>query len=256
MSDPAGPPATPHDPFAPARGPGRVPTVTASWHTATSAKLLRDLDRHGRLRRIDAEIDPHLEAAEIHRRVYRAGGPALFFARVKGCRFPMVSNLFGTLERTRFLFRDTLDARAQARRAEGRSRRLRAPALALPRRAARRCGTLLPKLRPQRADPRPPDDAVADCRNSSAGRATAGRSSPCRRSTPRTPTAPAGGSRNLGMYRVQLVRQRLRAGPRGRPALPDPPRHRRPPRRRDPQGRAAPRQRLRRRPAGADARRP
>ena len=69
-----------------------------------------DLERAGQLVRIEEEIDPHLEAAEIHRRVYRAGGPAVFFARVKGTSFPMVSNLFGTLERTRFLFRDTLDA--------------------------------------------------------------------------------------------------------------------------------------------------
>ena len=58
--------------------------------------------------RIEEEIDPYLEAAEIQRRVYQAGGPALLFTRVKGCRFPMVSNLFGTLERTRFLFRDML----------------------------------------------------------------------------------------------------------------------------------------------------
>jgi 4-hydroxy-3-polyprenylbenzoate decarboxylase len=60
--------------------------------------------------RIDHEIDPHLEAAEIQRRVYQAQGPALLFARMKGCAFPMVSNLFGTLDRTRFLFRDTLTA--------------------------------------------------------------------------------------------------------------------------------------------------
>ena len=69
-----------------------------------------DLERTGQLVRIEQEIDPYLEAAEIQRRVYQAGGPALYFARVKGCRFPMVSNLFGTIERTRFLFRDTLDA--------------------------------------------------------------------------------------------------------------------------------------------------
>ncbi len=69
-----------------------------------------DLQRHRHLVRIDAEIDPSLEAAEIQRRVYLAGGPALLFARVKGCRFPMVSNLFGTLERTRFIFRDSLEA--------------------------------------------------------------------------------------------------------------------------------------------------
>ncbi len=69
-----------------------------------------DLERTGRLVRLEQEIDPYLEAAEVHRRVYRARGPAILFARVKGCRFPMVSNLFGTLERTRFLFRDTLAA--------------------------------------------------------------------------------------------------------------------------------------------------
>ena len=46
-----------------------------------------------------------LEAAEIHRRVYARGGPAVLYANVKGCRFPMVSNLFGTIERARYLFR-------------------------------------------------------------------------------------------------------------------------------------------------------
>src|SRR6266568_1032007 len=71
---------------------------------------LDDLARTGQLVRIEEEVDPHLEAAEIHRRVYRAGGPAVLFAHVKGCRFPMASNLFGTIERTRFLFRDTLQA--------------------------------------------------------------------------------------------------------------------------------------------------
>src|SRR5262245_66294331 len=73
-------------------------------------ECLVDLERSGRLVRIEAEIDPYLEMAEIHRRVYQAGGPALYFARVKGCAFPMVSNLFGTPQRTRFLFRDTLDS--------------------------------------------------------------------------------------------------------------------------------------------------
>src|SRR4051794_4147128 len=69
-----------------------------------------DLERAGQLVRIEQEIDPYLEMAAVHRRVYEAGGPALYFARVRGCDFPMVSNLFGTLERTRFLFRDTLAA--------------------------------------------------------------------------------------------------------------------------------------------------
>jgi 4-hydroxy-3-polyprenylbenzoate decarboxylase len=59
--------------------------------------------------RIADEIDAHLQAAEIQRRVYASGGPAVLFERVRNCRFPMVSNLFGTLEQARFLFRDTWD---------------------------------------------------------------------------------------------------------------------------------------------------
>jgi 4-hydroxy-3-polyprenylbenzoate decarboxylase len=71
---------------------------------------LADLERTSQLVRIDAEIDPDLEMAEIQRRVCAAGGPAVYFANVKGCAFPMVCNLFGTMERARFLFRDALAA--------------------------------------------------------------------------------------------------------------------------------------------------
>jgi 4-hydroxy-3-polyprenylbenzoate decarboxylase len=67
-----------------------------------------DLERTGQLVCVPTEIDPHLDAAAVHRRVYRAGGPAVFFERVKGSPFPMVSNLFGTPARARFLFRDAL----------------------------------------------------------------------------------------------------------------------------------------------------
>lgn len=74
----------------------------------TLRECVDDLARAKRLVRIDDEIDPRLEAAEIQRRVYAAGGPAIFFARLKGCRFPAVSNLFGTIERTRWIFRDNL----------------------------------------------------------------------------------------------------------------------------------------------------
>ena len=69
-----------------------------------------DLERHGHLVRVREEVDPHLEMAAIHLKVYEAGGPALFFERVKGTRFPAVSNLFGTLERSKFIFRHTLNA--------------------------------------------------------------------------------------------------------------------------------------------------
>jgi 4-hydroxy-3-polyprenylbenzoate decarboxylase len=67
-----------------------------------------DLERTGRLRRVTEEVDPRLEMAEIQRRVYAAGGPALLFTRVKGTAFPCVSNLYGTRERTHYIFRDTL----------------------------------------------------------------------------------------------------------------------------------------------------
>jgi 4-hydroxy-3-polyprenylbenzoate decarboxylase len=73
-------------------------------------ECVNDLERTGQLVRVKAEIDANLEAAEIQRRVYEAGGPAILFENVKGCQFPMVCNLFGTSERTRFLFRDTLAA--------------------------------------------------------------------------------------------------------------------------------------------------
>jgi 4-hydroxy-3-polyprenylbenzoate decarboxylase len=72
-------------------------------------ECLKDLESTGQLLRIDQEVDADLEVAAIQRRVCRAGGPALLFTRVRGCTFPMLGNLFGTLERSRFLFRDTLD---------------------------------------------------------------------------------------------------------------------------------------------------
>lgn len=75
----------------------------------TLRDCLRDLEATGQLVRIEQEVDARLEAAEIHRRVFRAAGPAVYYARVKGCRFPMASNLFGTMDRTRFIFRDTLE---------------------------------------------------------------------------------------------------------------------------------------------------
>src|SRR3954463_13465374 len=74
----------------------------------TLRECVDDLELNKQLVRIDAEVDANLEVAEIQRRVYQAGGPALLFTRVKGCRFPMVSNLFGSMERMRFMFRGTL----------------------------------------------------------------------------------------------------------------------------------------------------
>lgn len=69
-----------------------------------------DLEQHGHLVRIKEEVDPHLEMAAIHLKVYEAGGPALLFEKVKGSKFRAVSNLFGTIERSKFIFRHTWEA--------------------------------------------------------------------------------------------------------------------------------------------------
>lgn len=57
------------------------------------------LERENDLVHVEAEVDPYLELAEIHRRVIERGGPALLFKRVKGSRYPVVTNLFGTARR-------------------------------------------------------------------------------------------------------------------------------------------------------------
>ena len=73
------------------------------------AACVSDLEKHGHIIRIKEEVDPNLEMAAIHLRVYENQGPALYFENIKGSKFPAVSNLFGTLDRSKFLFRDTLD---------------------------------------------------------------------------------------------------------------------------------------------------
>lgn len=73
------------------------------------AECVADLEKHGHLLRIKEEVDPYLEMAAIHLRVFEQKGPALFFEKVKGSPFPAVSNLFGTLERSKFMFRDSLE---------------------------------------------------------------------------------------------------------------------------------------------------
>lgn len=73
------------------------------------AACVLDLEKHGHLVRVKEEVDPYLEMAAIHMRVHDCRGPALLFENIKGSKFPAVSNLFGTLERSKFMFRDTLE---------------------------------------------------------------------------------------------------------------------------------------------------
>ena len=66
--------------------------------------FLAQLQRNNDVVYIDAPVDPVLEAAEIHRRVIAAGGPALVFRNITGADFPLVTNLFGTAARAEMAF--------------------------------------------------------------------------------------------------------------------------------------------------------
>jgi len=70
--------------------------------------VIRDLDKNKMLLRVSREVNPDLEVAEIHRQIYDKKGPAILFENIKGSPFPALSNLYGTIDRTEFLFRHTL----------------------------------------------------------------------------------------------------------------------------------------------------
>ena len=70
----------------------------------TCAHFSISCTRENEIVTIEAEVDPYLEAAEVHRRVIERGGPALLFKRVKGSRYPVVTNLFGTKRRIELAF--------------------------------------------------------------------------------------------------------------------------------------------------------
>ncbi len=95
------------------------PTTRSTFHRKTNynsfmgyrnlQECVRDLEARGQLVRVREPIDPHLEMAEVQRRLFRAGGPAVLFTNPRGCRFPMLANLYGSPKRIRYLFRDTLE---------------------------------------------------------------------------------------------------------------------------------------------------
>lgn len=76
---------------------------------ASLEQCLQDLEKHHHLVRIKEEVDPNLEMAAIHLRVHELKGPALLFENVKSSKFRCASNIFGTLERSQFIFRDRMD---------------------------------------------------------------------------------------------------------------------------------------------------
>lgn len=62
------------------------------------------LKREGELLEIGDKVDPHLELAEIQRRVVAAKGKALLFTNVKGSKFPVATNLYGSQKRIELAF--------------------------------------------------------------------------------------------------------------------------------------------------------
>lgn len=69
---------------------------------------ISDLESKRDLIRIDVPVDPNLEMAEIHRRIFEAGGPAIHFSQIMGSKFQAASNIYGTKKRIEYLFRKSI----------------------------------------------------------------------------------------------------------------------------------------------------
>jgi len=67
--------------------------------------VIEDLKQKQDIIIIEEEVDPYLVMSAIHLEVYKQGGPAILFTQVKGSRYPVICNLFGTIERSHYIFR-------------------------------------------------------------------------------------------------------------------------------------------------------
>ena len=213
---------------------------------------IQDLERTGQLVRIEEEIDPNLEAADIHRRVYRAGGPAFLFARVRGppSRWSPTSSAPSTGPASSSATRST---GSPARRAEDRPSRSPPPPVAVSRRPACRVAHAA-EVRPLGPGAGAYHYLSRAAATASAGRSTAARSSRFPQVYTEHPDSPGWSKSNLGMYRVQLSGNEYEPDRECRSALPDSSRHRRSPRGGARARRAARGERRRRRAAGAGGR--
>ncbi|MAX68163.1 MAG: 3-octaprenyl-4-hydroxybenzoate carboxy-lyase [Flavobacteriales bacterium] len=72
-------------------------------------QCITDLDRKGEIKIISDEVDPDLDMASLHLNEFEKGGKSIFFKNIKGSKYKAVSNLFGTLDRSKFMFRDSLE---------------------------------------------------------------------------------------------------------------------------------------------------
>jgi 4-hydroxy-3-polyprenylbenzoate decarboxylase len=66
---------------------------------ASLREFIQRLESAGRLVRVRAPVSPVLELTEIHTRLLAERGPAVLFENVEGSALPVLTNLFGTVER-------------------------------------------------------------------------------------------------------------------------------------------------------------
>ena len=71
-------------------------------------QCITDLEKQGELLRIPKQVNPDLEMAGMQLDEFAKGGKAIIFENIKGSKFRAASNLFGTLERSKFMFRNSL----------------------------------------------------------------------------------------------------------------------------------------------------
>jgi 4-hydroxy-3-polyprenylbenzoate decarboxylase len=62
-------------------------------------EFIKALEKHGELRRIPFEVDPHLEITEFADRSVKQAGPALLFEKPKGSGVPLLINAFASMRR-------------------------------------------------------------------------------------------------------------------------------------------------------------
>ena len=71
-------------------------------------ECLDDLEKNGELRSISDKLSPDLELASLHLEEFTKKWKALLFNNVMGTKYRAASNLFGTIDRSRYMFRDSL----------------------------------------------------------------------------------------------------------------------------------------------------
>ena len=71
-------------------------------------QCISDLERKGEVKRVSDESDPNIQMASIHLDEFAKDRKVVLFENVKGTKYQAVSNLFGSLSRSRYMFRDSL----------------------------------------------------------------------------------------------------------------------------------------------------